>query len=412
MKILFIQHQNFLNGQGGTEKICSFLANGFARENHEVTIATNQNIHGKPIFPLDKSIKIDNIFDSSIIQIEEKKWENYHGKNPFKWLSRKVLKKRAKLYNKNLYKKYSGKDNLYQFNLRQRSKQWRTYIDNLNPDLIITMSISTLLEISFENEYKIPIVNSVNGRPDYDYSDILWHRSKIEMKLLKESYKSLSGIQVLFDSYQKYLPNTFSGKVRVIPNPVDQKTNKIILNTKKEEYKIVHLGTINLSCKQQHKAVEIFSEVADEFPNWNLYFWGTGSDSDQLKKLIFSKNLQNRIFVKGFTQEPNKVLENADIFIFPSAYEGFSLALTEAMSLKLPVLGFQYCSGVNELIENGKTGFLAQDQNEMKNQLQELMRNPILRKDLGEKAHESIKKYAPENILKEWKNFINEIVEH
>ena len=51
MKILLIQHLYFLNGSGGTEKICTFLANGFDGLGHEVEIATCQNIKGRPVFP-------------------------------------------------------------------------------------------------------------------------------------------------------------------------------------------------------------------------------------------------------------------------------------------------------------------------------------------------------------------------
>lgn len=58
MKILLVQHLNFINGSGGTEKICSFLANDFALNGHEVEIATNQDISGKPVFPLHGNIKV------------------------------------------------------------------------------------------------------------------------------------------------------------------------------------------------------------------------------------------------------------------------------------------------------------------------------------------------------------------
>ncbi len=80
MKIVLIQHLGFLNGQGGTEKICSFLANGFAAEGHEVTIATCENIKGEAVYPLKEGIKVVNIYNSSIIQYEPKQLYNYRVK--------------------------------------------------------------------------------------------------------------------------------------------------------------------------------------------------------------------------------------------------------------------------------------------------------------------------------------------
>ncbi len=62
MKILLIQHLYFLNGIGGTEKICSILANILSANGYEVEIATNENVVGKPVFTLDKSVRVTNIY--------------------------------------------------------------------------------------------------------------------------------------------------------------------------------------------------------------------------------------------------------------------------------------------------------------------------------------------------------------
>lgn len=61
MKILIIQVRGFLNGSGGTEKICCYLANNLVKNNFEVEIATNENTSGNPFFPLDEEVRITNI---------------------------------------------------------------------------------------------------------------------------------------------------------------------------------------------------------------------------------------------------------------------------------------------------------------------------------------------------------------
>ena len=94
----------------------------------------------------------------------------------------------------------------------------------------------------------------------------------------------------------------------------------------------------------------------------------------------------------------------------PSRHEGFPLALGEALSAGLPSLGFRNCPGVNELIEHGKNGFLANDQSELKNNLEKLIQDNELRQKFGENAHLSMKKYAPETVLKQWEAFINNLV--
>lgn len=412
MKILLIQHHNFLNGSGGTEKIMTFLANGFSDSGHQVEIATNQDIEGKPVFPLSENVKITNIFSDDIVQINLKPTFSYRGSNLFKWIFYKIQKKKIKRENRKLLKQIGGSNELFKQNLQQRAKAWKCYIDAVNPDIIITMSISSLLEITFENEYQIPIINSTNGRPDYDYSDILWYRSPFEMDLLKRAYQKLSGIQVLFDSYKNFLPETFQGRSDTISNPVPQVDEKEVVNhmVKKERYKIINIASLVIDCKQQHLAINIFSKIANKYPNWDLYFWGTGNDYNVLNNQINEAGIGDRVFLKGFTDDPLEQLKSSDIFIFPSKYEGFPLALTEGMAIGLPSIGFESCSGVNELIKHNENGFLATNEEDMMRYLESLMQDDVLRQTFGENAHLSMEKYDRKNVSQQWETLVRSFI--
>ncbi len=411
MKILLIQHCNFLNGSGGTEKICSFLANGFSDLGYQVEIATNQDIDGSVIFPLNDEIKVTNIFDRNVPQIQLKPIFNYKGTNPAKWIFHKIRKKKTKRENKKLIEDVGGADKLFKNNLQYRAKAWRNYIEFKQPDVIITMSVSSLLEITFGNEYKIPIINSTNGRPDYDYSDILWNRNFSEMDLLRQAYQKLSGIQILFESYKGFLPETFHGKCTVIPNPVPQFSEDEMVQhfLSKDKFKIINIASLATDCKQQHLAIEAFITVSEKFPNWELHFWGVGNDLDFLKDKINRLNLTDKIFLNGFTNDPISKLKDSDIFIFPSKYEGFGLALAEAMSVGLPSLAFSSCSGVNELIKHDINGFLAKDLDELKIYLQTLMQDSTLRAKLGKNAQVEMKNFIPENVMNKWDVFVKSL---
>lgn len=412
MKILLIQHLGFINGAGGTEKICSFLANGLSVQGHEVVIATNENIIGKPFFVLNENIKTDNIYNPASLQKLPKTLYNYDGRNPFLWLKYKYIKKMQRRHNRLFIKKMGGEKVLYLFNLRHRAKEWKQYIDSLAPDLIITMSIGSVLEITYQNDYAIPIINSTNGRPDYDYTDILWYRSPAAMHELTACFKHLVATQVLFDSYKSFLPETFAGICAIISNPVPQISDNNIVDhfLQKERYKIIQIASL-VKSKQQGLAIDIFSTLARQYPQWDLHFWGKGNDYNRLKRKIKRAGLQNRVFLMGLTKDPLKELRDADIFIFPSQFEGFPLALTEAMSAGLPVIGFKSCSGVNELIKHNETGFLADDKAAMQRQLEHLIAHPETRKRLGATAHSQMKHFKPDDILKKWTALINSVIE-
>ncbi|MDQ1148974.1 glycosyltransferase [Sphingobacterium zeae] len=408
MRILIVQHANFINGSGGTEKICSFLANTFEAGGHEVIIGTNEKIAGKPVFPLSENIEVKNIYSENDGQIKFLPIYNYLGKNPLRWLSFKLEKKFAKAKNRKIIQDTGGEEKLYFHNLSARAVQWKKYIDGISPDVIITMSIGSLLEITYNNEYDIPIINSTNGRPDYDYSDILWYRPDYEMKLLEAAYRHLSGIQVLFESYRSYIPKSFTGKVFVISNPINGSDNTHFPSNQKDRHKVTHVGTLNVSCKQQDLAIDVFNALAASKPNWILEFWGEGKDFKLLKKKIKSLKLENRVFLRGFTDDPIRHMKEADIFIFPSKYEGFGLALAEAMSVGLPCLGLASCSGVNELILHKKTGYLADNNEQLQAYLSELMDNEVERNAIGGAGKEFILEKCSHSLIeRQWIDLVD-----
>ncbi len=414
MKIVFVQHSSFLNGNGGTEKICVFLANGFSKLGHEVIIAASQAEGGGSVFPLEKNVDLKNIYDENVDQINLLPLVNYRGVNPFKWIIGKIKKKYAKAYNKSQYRKFKdGEAGLYRHNLKNRALHWEKFLKELNPDVIVTMSISSLLEITYGTQLNIPIVNSVNGRPDYDFTDVIGYRPAYEMECLTESFKKLDGIQVLFDSYHQFLPETFGGIAKTIANPLPRYSKEDLPNhlATKKEYVMMNLARLDNECKQQSLAIEAFSKVADRFPNWRLEFWGTGRDENLLQGLIESLQLADRVFLKGFHPNPEEILRTADIFIFPSKYEGFGLALGEAMAMGIPSLGLASCSGVNELIKHGETGFLAEDKESLIDYLSILMEDAEKRALMGAKGHEFSKAFDSEVIFQKWNGLLLEVVD-
>lgn len=153
--------------------------------------------------------------------------------------------------------------------------------------------------------------------------------------------------------------------------------------------------------------------IGKRFPDWKVELWGEIYDKKyfcELKELLNRKNINNVSFC-GVSNDIVNKLKDASIFAFPSAYEGFPLALTEAMSAGLPCVGFKSCPAVNELIKDGSNGILCDDTIEdFARGLAELMDDADKRERYGLQAKEDMKQYAPEKIWNQWEELINKIV--
>ena len=105
-------------------------------------------------------------------------------------------------------------------------------------------------------------------------------------------------------------------------------------------------------------------------------------------------------------------MREADIFAFPSAFEGFGMALAEGMSVGLPAVGYKNCPAVNELIKDGETGFLCDDGVEpLAQALDKLMGDKELRVKMGKAAKADMAQYAPEKIWDQWDDLMKKVIE-
>jgi len=82
---------------------------------------------------------------------------------------------------------------------------------------------------------------------------------------------------------------------------------------------------------------------------------GDGIKRDELQKLIEELQLTEKIFLVGERTKPFAGMENADLFLFGSYYDGFPNVLLEAGAHGIPVIAFNVPGGIAEIIstENG-----------------------------------------------------------
>ena len=118
--------------------------------------------------------------------------------------------------------------------------------------------------------------------------------------------------------------------------PRDKTESRKKYNLPLDKKIILHVGT-----EEPRKNVETFlkalPELVKSFPD--ILFVRVGWQSQSCKEIIEKNNLQN--FVKYMdipTQVVHEIYNAADLFVFPSYYEGFNFTLAEALSSGLPTV--------------------------------------------------------------------------
>ncbi len=118
---------------------------------------------------------------------------------------------------------------------------------------------------------------------------------------------------------------------------------------------------------------------------------GDGPHRPVLESLATSLDLENRITFTGEVADVGPHLAEGDIFVLPSAAEGLSNSLLEAMAAGLPVI-VSDLPGNRVLVEDGVEGFLVDpgDESALAAAIQRLVEDAELRVRMGVRAHDRV----------------------
>lgn len=98
--------------------------------------------------------------------------------------------------------------------------------------------------------------------------------------------------------------------------------------------------------------------VRGEFPRARLALIGEGPERPALEALVRDHGLEDSVGLPGAAADPAPASRASDLFVLPSAEEGMSIALLEAMALGMPLVASDI-EGNRGLIADGEHGRLA-----------------------------------------------------
>jgi glycosyltransferase involved in cell wall biosynthesis len=127
-----------------------------------------------------------------------------------------------------------------------------------------------------------------------------------------------------------------------------------------------------------------------------------GNFHENTNKFIHEHRLENDIFLTGFvsSQEKTYCYQNAEMFVFPSLYEGFGLPLLEAMTLGVPVVAANAAS-LPEIGEHACVYFDPHSADDLCKKIMCVMNDREKRKDMIRRGLEQSGKFSWEKTAKE-----------
>lgn len=182
---------------------------------------------------------------------------------------------------------------------------------------------------------------------------------------LCDAYTGVSEAAATFQEEKLHLPK---GSLLVIPNGSNAVIphSAALMEEKKKEWKLEDCTKIAgaFGRLDYQKGYDLFLSalplIAQKIPEGEKYgflFMGEGPEGEKLRaraQLLEREYPNIRIAFPGFVPEAAKYGKMLDLFLMPSRYEGYGLALAESFSLGVPALH----SGVDSLPEicNGYPG--------------------------------------------------------
>jgi glycosyltransferase involved in cell wall biosynthesis len=127
-------------------------------------------------------------------------------------------------------------------------------------------------------------------------------------------------------------------------------------------------------------------------PNVRVVVVGDGPDMPRLRAVVRELDFESQVIFAGLQAHIGNYLQVMNAFCLPSdALESFGNAAVEAMGMALPTIVFSDSPGLSEHINSERTGFVVDDETELRDRLLELADDRGLARALGESGRAAVR---------------------
>lgn len=344
MKKIIIMSEKM--NMGGVEKALISMLEVIDYDKYDITLLLTA-IEGELIRKIPKQVKVIT-FD------EFKKLDYKSVKNKIldDVLSGKLINTFKVIYYTLLYKFKEDLHSIYKYNCRLLPKVKETY------DLAISYQAPSRLPSVF-------VANNISAN-----KKVLWlhndpSKSPCNIKYYKDSYNKYDKIFCVSNSIKEEFIDIFpelEGKTEVFYNIISIKA--ILMKSKVDEgfndrYDGLRILTIGrLSQEKGYKiAINVCEKLINDGYKLKWYVCGEGRERDELENLVRQKGLEDNFILLGNKTNPYPYLNQCDIYVQTSYFEGYCTTTNEARILRKPIVTTDV-SGAKEQFINYENGII------------------------------------------------------
>ena len=284
----------------------------------------------------------------------------------------------------------------------KRMKWFRRFVKKENPDLILSFLEPWNLRV-LASTIGLGVKTIVAERTD----PWIVNKYRVMQQFEKLMYSRADGILVQTQSIKKFFNGKLNKRTHIIYNPVNlppEMVGKAITTPKKK--RIVFVGRL-VPVKNIDVLIKAFGFFTKAHPDYTLTIYGDGPLEDDLKALVTSLKLTDKVEIPGPSKTIHQDVLDAEMLCLVSKREGMSNTMIEAMTLGIPCICTKV-SGAVDLIQDGVNGLLidvgdveglAQKMDYIATHLENALR-------MGENASKVYEFLNKDLIYKEWLSYL------
>jgi glycosyltransferase involved in cell wall biosynthesis len=205
--------------------------------------------------------------------------------------------------------------------------------------------------------------------------------------------------KVIFQSntVRNMFPEEIRRKGVVIPNPVE-----VVCEASGNSHKIVASGRLRPQ-KNFALLIKAFSAFLASHPDHTLHIYGKGPLEGALRRQISDMSLEGKVFLEGYVDRIHEAIQDAEMFVLSSYFEGMPNALLEAMMMGLPCVTTAF-EGAGELFGDSDSCLMVPvgDERAMAEAMAKLDDEPQFRDSLSNRGRMFAELFSTEKVIPLW----------